>query len=166
MRNGREPPWKQRYEDQQRFKRNHAVELVKTSPTYPRPDRDPAIEMTSYDGKVAYRDVNTGDVLVAHSAENERRLIDYAFRTASGELVSFLKVQIISGSPDQIDFVPYRLYAITDNQTPSEEAIEARERISPTRFAQFLASDRWYLEHPDQNFIVIHAPLEEGERLL
>lgn len=154
------------YEDQQRFKRERAIALAKTSPTYPRPERDPAIRMTDYDGKIAYLDEKTGDILVAHSAENERRLIDYAFRTASGELVAFFKVQIISGSPEQIDFVPYRLYAITENQNPSEEALDVRKRISPARFAQFLASDRWYIEHPEREFIVIEAPLEAGERLL
>ena len=164
--NKEQPWWQDSYDRLQEAKRQQILELMKTHPYYRRPPQDPSIHMTGIEGKVALVDEITGDRLIIYSSHRDENVILYRFETESGEFISFFKAQVIYGYPDKIDFVPYRLFEITENANPSPKAIEARKRISPERFAQFLASDRQYTDEPEVQFIVIHAPLEPGEVLL
>lgn len=161
-----EPDWKSSYEQMLQFKRDRMIELSKISPTYPRPEHDPSLVATSYEGKIAIRNLTNGDMLVSHSGDNERMIVTFAFRLDSGELVSFYKVHLAPGYPDKIDFVPYRIFAITHNASPSPEAMVARERMSPAIFARYLASDPDFVRDESKRFLVIDAPLEPGETLL
>lgn len=160
-----EPDWNASYEQMLQFKRDRMIELAKISPTYPRPEHDPSLVAASYDGKIAVRNSTNGDMLVSHSSDNERMIVTFAFRLASGELVSFYKVHLAPGYPDKIDFVPYRIFAITYNASPSSEAMAARKRMSPAIFAQYLASDPDFARDESKKFLVIDAPLEPGETL-
>ena len=167
-----EPLWKADYEKMLQAKRDRMIELANNSPTYPRPQHDPSLVATTYRNegpnevdRIAVKNTENGDVLVTHSADDERMTIVYAFRLHSGELVSFYHVQFAPGYPEEIDFVPYRLFAITHNATPTPDALAARERVSPEFFARYLASSSGFVEKPDKKFLVIDAPLEKSEAL-
>lgn len=161
-----EPDWKASYEQMLQFKRDRMIELSKISPTYPRPQRDSNVIVTPHEDNIALKNTVNGDLLVRHSADEERKIITFAFRLASGEFVSFYKVHIAIGYPDKIEFIPYRIFEITHNASPSPEAMAARERMSPAIFARYLASDPGFVRDESKRFLVIDAPLEPGETLL
>lgn len=158
--------WQASYERLQKCKRDRITELAKTSPTYPRPAHDLGLVPTSYEGRIAVMNTTNGDILAGQTSDRESKTLVYAFRLSTGELISFYHVQLVSGYPDKIDFVPYRIFNITHNISPSSEALKARSRMSPEIFARYLASSADYVDDPAKKFVVIYAPLEADEALV
>lgn len=159
------PHWEVSYEKTQDAKRERILRLVRSSPSYPRPPRDPSLVPTSVNGKIAVRNAANGDTLAGHSNSYELEALTFAFRIKSGELVSFYRIQLVSGYPEKLDFVPYRIFAITHNASPTVEGLAARARMSPEIFARYLASSADYVDDPAKKFVVIDAPLEIDETL-
>jgi hypothetical protein len=161
------PSWQKIYDEQQRWKRDRMRELVKTRPTYLRPKNDPDIYLSSMDNRTAMVDTKTGDFIIGQETDRERMIRDYRFTTKSGKLVCIFMVQVGTGAQGtKSDPVPYRVFHIEESATQTPEVKEARKRISFQRFAEFMTAFPDYAEDSSRQFVVIDAPLEEGEQLL
>ena len=145
-------------------RRDRFLELAESNPTVTQPDPFPSVKMGGIEGKIAYINSDSGEMLIMHSSEAERSLVHYAFRLGSGELVAFYKVQIISGA--DLPYAPYRIYDITYNASPSPAAKKAAAEVGIEHFARYVAANPDYSEEGGRKMKVVQAPLGEGERLL
>lgn len=159
------PWWHDMYEEEKAKARRRIAELIETSPTYPRPPADPDLYWSGKGNKIIVVDRKTGDYLLYAGASKEGELSAFDFTTKHDEFVVEFKTQMSGGFGMKWDRYPIRVYGIVEanNQTP--EVREARKRMSMARFAQFIAALPTFSRHPEQDFVVIDAPLRPGERM-
>jgi hypothetical protein len=152
------------HEKKQQAKRERMIKLAKTAPTYPRPDHDPTLVPSSYEGSIAVTNTLNGDILAIEPSSRANQKLTYAFRLKSGELVSYYFVEVAGGYPEEIDFIPFRIYGISHNKLASAASVAARNRMSPEIFARYLASRTEYARDKSKHFIVIDGTQVDENR--
>ncbi|MGB3165872.1 MAG: hypothetical protein WBA68_03755 [Alteraurantiacibacter sp.] len=143
-----------------------ALNLAETHPTYPQPERNPNISQDLSDGRVKYVHSETGDKLVgvpSSSHPDHPRIIEYYFEDAEGREQAGYRIQEIPGYPEHVAFDPLRLIQTYHFLGADKTVIAARYNVE--RLAEFLASEPAREKWPERRFLLIDAPLEEGEEL-
>lgn len=141
----------------------HFLELAKRFPSYDQPPRNPKIAQDLSDGRVTYKHAETGDRLVAVPGRSEAFVNEYYFEDAKGHAQVFYQLQTLPGYPAQIAFDPYRLFRKYHGQGADPETIS--KKYGPADLAEFLASEPVRLKWPERRFVLVDAPLQDGEQL-
>ena len=143
--------------------RERFKELLKTSPIYEKLDEDQNIEISYIKGKVALIDRVTGDYCVSDGNSYIPLIFYYRFYTKSGLPAITFSLKYVPGYPDHFDYIPLRLFDVSESSHQSREVQETRDRISRQRLTQFLASLPEY-KGPERPFKMIDAPASQLER--
>ena len=144
-----------------------ALKLAETHPTYPQPERNPDIVMSfTPHGRIRYVDCVTGDSLVVEGSNGRRDhpwISEYYFEDAAGQEQAGYRIQEIPGYPEHVGFDPLRLIQTFHFKGADKAAIAARYNVE--RLAEFLASEPAREKWPERRFLLIDAPMQEGEDL-
>lgn len=145
-------------------RRNTITELLKTSPIYEKPTEDPNIELSYIKGQAAMTDKVTGDYCISHGGDVSAQTFALYCYSKSGLLAIVYGLQYISGYPKYFDFIPLRLFDVSETSYQNREVQATRDRLSKQRIAQFLASLPRFTG-PDRPFKIIDAPVPKGTLL-
>lgn len=162
----KEPSWKASYDAQEGAAAARMRELIARAPTYAQPPADPGIFWTSSaDNRIMLVERATGNFIIFQQIDRERNLMDFRWTTENRQLVCIFTVKIgrpIAGSPT---IVPLRLFHIQDSPKQKPDIAALRRQMTLPRLAQFLTAWPGFGDSPDRRFVLIDAPVEQGERL-
>jgi hypothetical protein len=110
-------------------------------------------------------DRQAGDYLLSSLGDNENLIVSFYYMTKSDEPVCTFKTQWAGGVRSKWSVMPIRVLAIADSDKQTDEIRAARERISISKFAEFMAAFPDFSNNPGRDFVIIDAPQGPGELL-
>ena len=146
-------------------RKQEALSLLETAPTYSQPEPDSNIRFGYVNGSAVLTDSSTGDYCKLASGDPYSTAVGFWCYTKSGLLVVRYGIQVFGFSTGQPAVNPLRLFNTSESQNQSIEVRAARSRFSKQMLLKYL-SVWWSNGNHSAPFLLIDAPLADGGRYL